>query len=166
MLGFLQPGEEVLAKFTDWASDTRELRNEMDRLPEYLDRYAQIQHEQLAELETRFRDEFNRGVTKALTDYCQSLETQHEVICDTIDEINQSLRDIDFNLNPDTYIELVRTDSRTPSIRTFREEQLKSWVPDLTLLDFAADPKEAQLAHFVAHIQPFIIELQARENEK
>ncbi|WP_223649538.1 ATP-binding protein [Hymenobacter psoromatis] len=166
MRGFLLPGEEVLSKFTDWHSDTRELRNEMDQLAEYLDRYAQIRNEQLAELETRFRDEFNRGVTKALTDYCQSLETQHEAICDTIDEINQSLRDIDFNLNPNTYIELVRTDSRTPSIRTFREEQLKSWVPDLTLLDFTADPKEAQLVHFVAHIQPFITELQARENEK
>jgi len=166
MRSFLLPGEEVLAKFTDWNSDTRDLRNEMDQLPEYLDRYEQIQTEQLAELETRFRDEFNRGVTKALTDYCQSLETQHEAICDTIAEINKSLRDIEFNLNPDTYIELVRTDARTPRIRTFRDEQLKSWVPDLTLLDLAADPKEAQMAHFVAHVQPFITELQAKENEK
>ena len=166
MLGFLQPGEEVLGKFADWNSDTRELRNEMDQLSEYLDRYEQIRTEQLAELETRFRDEFNRGVTKALTDYCQSLETQHEAICDTIEEINKSLRDIDFNLNPNTYIELVRSDSRVPRIRTFREEQLHSWRPDLTLLAMSNDPKEAEMAHFVAHIQPFIAELQAKENEK
>jgi len=166
MLGFLQPGEEVLAKFADWPSDTRELRNELDQLPEYLDRYEQIRTEQLAELESRFRDEFNRGVTKALTDYCQSLETQHDAICDTIEEINKSLRDIEFNLNHDTYIELVRSDSRVPRIRTFREEQLHSWRPDLTLLALAADPKEAEMAHFVAHVQPFIAELQAKENEK
>ncbi len=166
MRGFLLPGEEVLGKFADWHSDTRELRNELDQLPEYLDRYEQIRNEQLAELETRFRDEFNRGVTKALTDYCQSLETQHEAICDTIEEINKSLRDIDFSLNPDTYIELVRTDSRTSRIRTFRDEQLHSWRPDLTRLALAADPKEAEMAHFVAHIQPFITELQAREKEK
>ena len=166
MRGFLLPGEEVLSKFADWNSDTRELRDELDQLPEYLDRYEQIRTEQLAELEARFRDEFNQGVTKALTDYCQSLETQHEAICDTITEINKSLRDIDFNLNPHTYIELVRSDSRVPRIRTFREEQLHSWRPDLTLLVLAPDPKEAEMAHFVAHVQPFIAELQAKENEK
>jgi uncharacterized protein YPO0396 len=166
MLAFLQPGEEVLGKFADWLSDAHELRNEIDQLTEYLDRYEQLRTEQLAELEGRFRDEFNRGVTRALTDYCQSLETQHDAICDTIADINKSLRDIDFNLNPDTYIELVRSDSRVPRIRTFREEQLHSWRPDLTLLALAPDPKEAEMAHFVAHVQPFIAELQAKDNEK
>lgn len=166
MEDFLRPGEEVTGKFADWGSDTRDLRSKIDQLREYTERYEQIKSEQLAELETRFRAEFNRGVTKALTDYCGSLERQHETICDTITEINKSLRDIDFNLNPDTYIELVRTDSRKPRIREFRETMLDSWKPDLTQMALAADPKEVEMAHFVSHIQPFITELQAKENEK
>ncbi|WP_375418691.1 ATP-binding protein [uncultured Hymenobacter sp.] len=166
MRSFLMPGQEVLGKFADWGSDAGDLRNEIDQLREYTDRYEQIRNEQLAEVETRFRAEFNRGVTKALTDYCHSLEVQHETICDTIAEINKSLKDIDFNLNPDTYIELVRTDSRKALIREFRETKLDSWKPDLTQLALAADPREAEMAHFVSHIQPFITELQAKENEK
>ena len=166
MRGFLMPGAAVLATFADWNADLGDLRPEVEQLPAFVDRYEQIRNEELAELETRFRDEFNRGVTRALTDYCHSLEVQHEAICDTIAEINKSLRDIDFGLDPKTYIELVRTDSRQPKIRDFRENKLDSWKPDLTQLALATDPREAEIAHFVAHIQPFITELQAKENEK
>ena len=166
MRGFLMPGATVLATFADWQADLGDLRPEVEQLPAFVDRYEQIKHEELAELEARFRDEFNRGVTRALTDYCHSLEVQHEAICDTMAEINKSLRDIDFGLDPPTYIELVRLDSRQPKIRDFRENKLDSWKPDLTQLALAADPKEAELAHFVAHIQPFITELQAKENEQ
>ncbi len=166
MEDFLRPGEEVTGKFADWGSDTRDLRSKIDQLGEYTDRYEQIKNEQLAELETRFRDEFNRGVTTALTDYCESLEGQHQDICDTIEQINASLRSIAFNLNPDTFIQLERTDTRRKRIHEFRFEKLRSWQPDYSALSLAADPKEAEMAHFVARVQPFITELQAKENEK
>jgi uncharacterized protein YPO0396 len=166
MEGFLRPGAEVLAKFADWHSDTLDLSADVQQLGEYTDRYARIKTENLAELEARFHEEFKSGVTKALTDFCHSLDEQHDRICDTIEQINDSLRDIAFNLNPDTYIQLERSDSRRPRIREFRFEKLISWQPDRTQLALAADPREAEIAHFVAHIQPFIAELQAKENEK
>lgn len=166
MEAFRWPGEGVTGKFADWGSDTRDLRSKIDQLGEYTERYEQIKNEQLAELETRFRDEFNRGVTTALTDYCESLEGRHQDICDTIEQINTSLRSIAFNLNPDTFIQLERTDTRKKRIHEFRFEKLRSWQPDRAQLALAADPKEAEMAHFVDYIQPFITELQAKENEK
>ena len=163
MSAFKSPAKDIKAMFSDWDSDTYDLQTEIDQLPEYIDRYQQIRDENLVELESRFRDEFKSGVTKALTDYCGSLELQHERICETIDQINESLRSIVFNLNPDTFIQLERTDTRRPRIRDFRYGKLNSWQPDRTQIALADNPKEAEIAHFVNRIQPFIRELQADE---
>lgn len=163
MDGFLRPGAAVTTKFADWESDPRDLRADLDQLGEYTDRYQRIKNDNLAELESRFHDEFKRGVTKALTDFCHSLEAQHELICDTIAQLNESLRGIAFNLNPDTYIQLERTDSRRPFIHKFRFEQLQSWQPDRTRLALATDPQKAELAHFVSTVQPFILQLRDQE---
>ncbi|WP_151087273.1 ATP-binding protein [Hymenobacter baengnokdamensis] len=163
MYHFLHPGPAVTAKFTDWESDTRELRPDIERLPEYLDHYQLIKHENLVELESRFHDEFKRGVTKALSDFVTSLEEQHELIRDTIDQINESLRGIAFNLNPDTYIQLERTDSPRPLIHKFRFEQLRNWQPDLTLHGLASNQREIEIEHFAAVIQPFILALRDQE---
>ncbi|NML66154.1 hypothetical protein HHL22_13155 [Hymenobacter sp. RP-2-7] len=163
MDGYLRPGAAVTTKFTDWESDTRELNADIERLPEYLDRYQSIRHENLTELESRFHDEFKRGVTKALSDFVTSLEEQHELIRDTIDQINESLRGIAFNLNPDTYIQLERTDSPRPLIHKFRFEQLRNWQPDLTLHGLAKDQRALEIEHFTSVIQPFILALRDQE---
>lgn len=163
MDGFLRPGAALTARFADWESDTRELSATIERLPEYLDRYHAIRHENLAELESRFHDEFKRGVTKALSDFVTSLEAQHELIRDTIDQINESLRGIAFNLNPDTYIQLERTDSPRPHIHKFRFEQLRNWQPDHTLHGLAPNQRELEIEHFTAVIQPFILALRDQE---
>ena len=163
MDGFLRPGTSITAKFADWESDTRDLRANIEQLADYLDRYQHIRNDSLAELESRFHDEFKRGVTKALSDFCTSLEEQHDLICDTIEQINESLRGIAFNLNPDTYIQLERTDSRRPLIHKFRFEQLRNWQPDYTAQSLARDQREAEMAHFATVMQPFILELRDQE---
>ncbi|RCR71468.1 ATP-binding protein [Larkinella punicea] len=163
MSDFKIPKKEVRLKFPDWESETNNLEPDIDQLAEYVDRYEQIRDENLVELESRFQEEFKSGATKALSDYCNSLELQHERICETIDQINESLRGIAFNLNPDTYIQLERTDTRKPRIRDFRFGKLNSWQPDRTQMALATNPKEAEIEHFVSRIQPFINELQADE---
>ncbi|OON65479.1 ATP-binding protein [Hymenobacter sp. CRA2] len=164
MDAFLRPGKAVTEKFADWGSDLHEWTNELSRRSDYLALCEQLREEQLAALELRFREEFKRGVTNALTDYCGALEQQHEHICETIEQINQSLRDITFNLAPDTYIQLERTNTRRPRVHEFRFTDMPSWQPDRTQLALAPDPKQAEIDHFVQHIQPFIRRLQ--ENEK
>ena len=163
MDGFLRPGPPVTTKFMDWDNDTRELKADIEQLNEYLDRYQHIKNDNLTELETRFHDEFKRGVTKALSDFVTSLEEQHELIRDTIEQINKSLRGIAFNLNPDTYIQLERTDSPRPLIHKFRFEQLRNWQPDFTLRGLASNQREIEIEHFTSVIQPFILELRDQE---
>ena len=157
------PKEEIRNKFTDWNSETYNLKAEIDQLPEYLDLYEQIKTQNLAELEKRFRDEFKDGVVRNLTDFCSRLEEQHQKIIDTIEEINESLVNIPFNQNPNTFIQLERIDTKAPMIRDFRNITLRSWQPDRSRIALAQDPKEADIAHFVERIKPFVEQLQKDE---
>jgi len=160
---YKNPKKEIQDKFTDWSSDTYNLKAEIDQLPEYLDLYEQIKTQNLAELEKRFRDEFKDGVVRNLSDFCAKLEEQHDKIIDTIDEINESLISIPFNQNPDTFIQLERIDTKTPMIRDFRNITLRSWQPDRSKIALAQDPKEADISHFVERIKPFVEQLQKEE---
>ena len=157
------PKKEIQDKFTDWNSDTYNLKAEIDQLPEYLDLYEQIKTQNLGELEKRFREEFKDGVVRNLSDFCAKLEEQHDKIIDTIDEINESLINIPFNQNPDTFIQLERVDTKTPMIRDFRNITLRSWQPDRSKIALAQDPKEADISHFVERIKPFVEQLQKEE---
>ncbi len=163
MKAYISPEKSIRDKFSDWDSETQNLSIETDQLPEYVDRYEQIRDQHVAELEERFRDEFKSGATRALTDYCNALDLQHDRICDTVDQINASLQNITFNHNPDTYIQLECTDTRRPRIRDFRFGKLRSWQPDRTQIALANNPKEAEIEHFINRIQPFIRELQDDE---
>ena len=160
---YKNPTKEIQDKFTDWNSDTYNLKAEIDQLPEYLDLYEQIKTQNLGELEKRFREEFKDGVVRNLSDFCAKLEEQHDKIIDTIDEINESLINIPFNQNPDTFIQLERVDTKTPMIRDFRNITLRSWQPDRSKIALAQDPKEADISHFVERIKPFVEQLQKEE---
>ena len=139
------------------------MKAEIDQLPEYLDLYEQIKTQNLGELGKRFREEFKDGVVRNLSDFCAKLEEQHDKIIDTIDEINESLINIPFNQNPDTFIQLERIDTKTPMIRDFRNITLRNWQPDRSKIALAQDPKEADISHFVERIKPFVEQLQKEE---
>jgi uncharacterized protein YPO0396 len=153
------PPKSIKEKFDDWDHDNFNLKTEIDQLQEYIDKYNQIKTENIVELEKRFQEEFKSGVTKALSDYVNSLELQHERIESAIDEINYSLKKITFNQNPNTYIQIERTDTRRPMIRDFRFDQMNSWQPDKTRMALMPDPKEAEMQHFIDNIKPFVDKL-------
>jgi uncharacterized protein YPO0396 len=163
MWEYKNPKKEIQDKFTDWNSDIYNLKAEIDQLPEYLDLYEQIKTQNLEELEKRFRDEFKDGVVRNLSDFCAKLEEQHDKIIDTIDEINETLINIPFNQNPDTFIQLERVDTKTPMIRDFRNIDMVNWRADRSKIALAQDPKEADIAHFVERIKPFVEQLQKEE---
>ncbi len=163
---FRNPTKEIKEKFSDWDSDILNLGTEIDQLPEYIDRYLKIKDENIAIFTQRFQQEFNKGVTKALTDFVNWLEIQYEKICDKIEEINDSLKEIPFSRNPDTYIQLEQTNTRKPIIRDFRSEKLNSWQIDYAKAALAQNTQELEIENFINRIQPFIKELQEDEKRR
>lgn len=163
MSAFKLPSKEVRDKFTNWDNETYNLKTEIDQLPEYVDLYQQIKNDNLAELEERFRKEFTTGSIRALANFVNTLDHQHNSIALAIDDINKSLRHIDFDSTLGTYIQLERRDTTTPRIRDFRHDKLDRWQPDRTKIAMAEDPQLAEIDHFVERIQPFIQELNGDE---
>jgi uncharacterized protein YPO0396 len=68
-----------------------------------------------------------------IANFKTSLENKESIIVESIEEINASLRDINFNAHPQTYIELDIHKSRDVSIRDFRQ-MLRDAMPDPTKL--------------------------------
>ena len=166
MRGFRNPSKEIKERFLDWEVDMLNLEPEIIQLPEYIDRYEKIKNENIVVFTERFQQEFNKGVTKALTDFVNWLEIQHEKIEDKISEINDSLREIPYSINPDTYIQIEQTDTKKPRIRDFRLHKLNNWQIDYSKAALAQNTQELEVENFINKIQPFIKELQEDENRR
>ena len=164
---FKNPTKEIEEKFSDWKTDMIDLGMEVDNLYEYIDRYEKIKNENLVVFTERFQQEFTKGVTKSLAGFVEWLENRHNEIEDKIAEINESLKEIPYSLNPDTYIQIEQTNTKKqPRVREFRFEKLNSWQMDYSQAALSQNMQELEIENFIHKIQPFIKELQADEKRR
>ncbi|MEH2293593.1 hypothetical protein [Nostoc sp.] len=83
---------------------TVELATTLDFLGEYLKLKTQIEHDDLPRHEERFKRLMTGKVIEAIVGFKGQLEKQEEEIQENIDELNKSLRQVDYT--DSTYIEL------------------------------------------------------------
>lgn len=89
---------------------TVELGKTLDFLDEYLKLKSQIEHDDLPRHEERFKHLMTGKVIEAIVGFKAQLEKQEEEIQENIDELNKSLRKVDYT--DSTYIELCYEASR------------------------------------------------------
>jgi uncharacterized protein YPO0396 len=158
---YKQPNAEVLKKYPGWEGDTINLEARITYLPQYKAAYDRILKEDLPKFKERFRKYLNESIIEKLTDFKTALESQFEGIMDSIDELNMSLFNINFSLNPPTYIQLVMKPNTDVQIRQFRIE-LDEWQPDMSIYELTKD--DSILEESFKKIQKLIQELTADEN--
>ena len=163
---YRNPSKEITEQFSDWETDMLDLGTEMEDLYGYIDHYKRIKDDNLVIFKERFQQEFNKGVTKALTDFVNWLEIQHEKIEDKITEINESLKEIPYNLNPDTYIQIEQSKTKNKRINEFRFEKLNNWQMDYSQAAMSQNMQELEIENFIHKIQPFIKELKDDEKRR
>lgn len=163
---YRNPSKEITEQFSDWETDMTDLGTEMEDLYGYIDHYKRIKDDNLVIFKERFQQEFNKGVTKSLTDFVNWLEIQHEKIEDKITEINDSLKEIPYNLNPDTYIQIEQTKTKNKRINEFRFEKLNNWQMDYSQAAMSQNMQELEIENFIHKIQPFIKELKDDERRR
>ena len=166
MKKYRHPSKEITEQFSDWETDMIDLGTEMEDLYGYINHYKRIKDDNLVVFKERFQQEFNKGVTKSLTDFVNWLEIQHEKIEDKITEINDSLREIPYNLNPDTYIQIEQTKTKNKRINEFRFEKLNNWQMDYSQAAMSQNMQELEIENFIHKIQPFIKELKDDERRR
>lgn len=100
-----------------------------DSLPEYIKLKNKIEQDDLPRHEQRFKEMMTGKVIESIVNFKVSLELQEEEIRHNIDNLNKSLREIDYT--DSTYIELRYQKNREPEINDFRNS-LKTCLGDVT----------------------------------
>lgn len=129
MQKFINPTAEILAKYPNWSADVLNLRADMAYIKEFESMHKKLQEEDLPKHQKRFKEWLNERLIFDIANFKTALENKESEILESIEEINASLRDINFNANPQTYIELDVHKSRDVAVRDFRE-LLRDAMPD------------------------------------
>ncbi len=105
---------------TAFPETVSELGTSLEYLEEYLKLKMQIEQDDLPRHEQRFKQLMNEKVIIAISMFKSSLERQEEDIEQAIEELNESLQQI--NYTESTYIQLCCDKTRNREIRDFRED--------------------------------------------
>ena len=160
MQKFINPNAEILAKYPNWSADVLNLKADVSYLNEFQDFHKKLSEEDLPKHQKRFKDWLNERLIFDIANFKTSLENKESVILESIEEINSSLRDINFNAQPQTYIELDVHKSRDVAIRDFRQ-MLRDAMPDPAKL---IRDEDSELENSFIRIKKIIEELSHNEN--
>ncbi len=129
MQRFISPNQEILGKYPNWSADVLNLKADVSYLEEFESFYKKLSQEDLPKHQKRFKEWLNERLIFDIANFKTSLENKESLILESIEEINASLRDINFSAQPQTYITLDIHKSRDVSIRDFRQ-MLRDAMPD------------------------------------
>lgn len=160
MQRFISPNAEILAKYPNWSADVLNLKADIGYLTEFEDFHKKLSQEDLPKHQKRFKEWLNERLIFDIANFKTSLENKESLIVESIEEINASLRDINFNAHPQTYIELDIHKSRDVAIRDFRQ-MLRDAMPDPAKL---IRNEDTELEASFIRIKTIIEELSGNEN--
>lgn len=161
---FKQPSEAISSKFKDWRSDVNSLPDSthLELISEYQNFLAKLENDNLPKFEKKFNDYLQETITNKVGDFRMFFENWSYSIKENIKHLNESLKEIDFKNNPQTYIQLVAPNKIIDEVKEFRK-LLEEAVPNVYQMEKNI---EGRKHHFNNHIQPFIERLDKEEWRK
>jgi uncharacterized protein YPO0396 len=106
--------------------------------------------------EKKFNDYLRETVTNKVSAFRMFFKNWEDSISDTIKHLNNSLKDIDFNNSPTTYIQLVAPKKLSDEANEFKT-MLDKAIPNIREVDSTI---EGRKNHFENHIEPLIKKLE------
>ncbi|HVI46858.1 MAG TPA: SbcC/MukB-like Walker B domain-containing protein [Chitinophaga sp.] len=160
LAAFVMPSKAIHDAYPDWLGDVSDLQPHVKYLDEFASLFQNIKYQRLIEHKERFRKYMDTSMLNAITNYRAWLYGQEDVIREVMDDLNEPLRNITFNKNPDTYLQLECRHVRDVEIRNFKEK-LSSAVPDT--MKYHMEKDEAYGEQLFENIKILITELQQNE---
>ncbi len=153
IMKFKNPTDEITQKFKDWRSDVHALPDaqNINLIGEYQKLYNKLKTDDLVKHEKKFDDYLKETITNQVSAFRMFFTNWEKSIKTTIKMLNESLKGIEFNTSPSTYIQLVNTNKINPDIADFRNK-LENAMPNFHLNDTI----DGKRNHFENNIQPFI----------
>ena len=156
---FKNSSEEITTKFRDWRSDVNSLPDSVELISEYQTFLKKLNEEALPSFEKRFNKYLHETVINNIYTFRQFFKDWESLINKTINQLNSYLRDINFNVYPETYIQLESSKKRNVNINEF-VQMLEKAIPNMREINSTID---GQRIHFEQHVLPL---MQRLEDEK
>ena len=153
---FKNPSEKITAKFASWRSDVNGLPGSIECISEYKAFLKKLNEEALPSFENRFNKYLHETLTNNISVFRQFFMDWTSSISKTIEQLNCYLKDIDFNVHPETYIQLVSTKKYNADIIEF-SQLLNDAMPNVHEINSKVD---GQRVHFEQHVLPLMKRLQ------
>ncbi len=117
-------GEKIIRAMAeykkDWPLETRDVDIHLDAVAEFKTMLDQLQADDLPRFENRFKELLNENTIREVANFQSQLARERETIRERIDQINQSMTQIDYN--PGRYIRLEAQINPDTDIRDFQAE--------------------------------------------
>lgn len=156
IIKFKNPTEEITTKFRDWRSDVNSLPDSVEFISEYQTFLKKLTEEALPSFEKRFNKYLHETVINNIYTFRQFFKDWESLINKTINQLNSYLRDINFNVYPETYIQLESSKKRNVNINEF-VQMLEKAIPNMREINSTID---GQRLHFEQHVLPLMQRLQ------
>lgn len=159
IMKFKNPTEEITTKFRDWRSDVNSLPDSVEFISEYQTLLKKLNKEALPSFEKKFNKYLHDTLINNIYTFRQFFKDWESLINKTIEQLNSYLKDIDFNVYPETYIQLESSKKRNVNMNEF-VQMLEKAIPNLREINSTID---GQRIHFEQHVLPL---MQRMEDEK
>lgn len=157
---FKNPSAAIIEKFKDWTADAYPLPEKIDLvlLTEYQHYLDKLKKDNLPKYEKKFQDYLHETTIHKMGSFATFFDSWAEEIRENIRQLNESLKEINFNTKPETYIQLVHFQRVSADVSEFKDLLRRARV---NINEFS-NQEEGRRLHFEQHIAPFIKRL---ENE-
>lgn len=155
---FKRPAKELTDKYKDWNSDVSSLPSpeNIELIEEYQLYYNRLVEEDLISYQRAFNEYLQENIYTNVNLYKLFFDQWETDICKAIGQLNESLKDIVFNKDQGTYIQLTAIRKSGAEAKDFQRLLLEA-NPNLHEVNTTIDGRQR---HFEEHIEPFMEKLQ------
>ena len=158
------PEVQEVQKFKNWDSDLRTLPEKIDPilLNEYQQFLDRIEKDNLPKYEKKFQDYLHETTIHQMGKFAAFFDNTIEEIQANIRQLNESLKKINFNSQPETYIQLAYFPRQNNDIISFKDFLRRAHA---NINEISKQPEGRKL-HFEEHIVPFMEQLEQEKWRK
>lgn len=104
----------------EYPEETSDLKPELSYAPEFVSLKDRIEKDELPQQRTRFGEFLNRNLIIDMASFSTRLDEHDKSIQTSIEEVNRSLKNIEFS--PGTYVEITRRPTSSHEVNAFRSD--------------------------------------------
>ncbi len=116
--------EELHKKFPSWSADVFDFATFIDHRAKFIRKYDDVFENGLPQLKEKFNEKFDEDVYLQITYFRDYFEIKQQEIKNKIDELNQSLVEVDYNSSPNTFLQIKWNDKNLDNkeVTDFKKE--------------------------------------------